>query len=428
MIGIWLLIWQSFSLLLNEPILMVGPVETMVALLVNLRELLFLKGILYTVGRIALGLLLGMILGMILAGISNQLPAVAAFLEPAVSLLKSIPVASFVVLFLIWWSSEFLAVSISFCVVFPQIYIHTIEGLKSVDRKLLEMAKVFHMPVKNRFFYIIRPQLLPFLKSNIKIAVGMAWKSGVAAEVISMGKNSIGGNLYLMKVSLDTAGVFALTVLIIFLSSLFEKGILKGLEWFMDWQPKCSQADYKNIKMESINASEPVLVLEQICKKFGNLSVLENDDGSYYTDQLYYFREASGKGKTTRFRIIAGLTEADSGRVIKKDPLISFQFQEDRLCESYSAVKNLEMVCGSRKIAEEYLKEVLPENCFDQPCEELSGGMKRRVALARAFCVPSKIVLLDEPFNGLDEENQNLVKKAIFNWKKGRAVLLASHI
>ena len=106
----------------------------------------------------------------------------------------------------------------------------------------------------------------------------------------------------------------------------------------------------------------------------------------------------------------------------------SVQFQEDRLCEEYSAVKNLEMILGDAAQARETLAQLLPEEALDQPCLELSGGMKRRVSLIRAMEAGAQCVLLDEPFTGLDEENRKKAEDYIRRKAGGRIVMLATHI
>ena len=95
------------------------------------------------------------------------------------------------------------------------------------------------------------------------------------------------------------------------------------------------------------------------------------------------------------------------------------QFQEDRLCEEYSAVKNLEMVMGDAKEAREVLARLLPEEALERPCHELSGGMKRRVSLVRAMEAGAQCVLLDEPFTGLDEENREKAYEYIRTHARG---------
>ncbi len=111
---------------------------------------------------------------------------------------------------------------IAFLVVVPMIYSSTLAGLKSADRRLLEMARVFSMPFWKRLRFIYIPAVLPYLMSGCRTALGMSWKSGIAAEVIGIPGQSIGEQLYYAKLYLDTAGLFAWTFVIILASSAFE--------------------------------------------------------------------------------------------------------------------------------------------------------------------------------------------------------------
>ena len=222
----WLVVWQLISVWVGNNILMVGPLETLEALWINSITADFWKTIGCSLLRIATGFFAGAFVGLMLAALSARFRIVEEIFSPVLSLMKAIPVASFVVLFLIWWRSNVLAVAISFFIVLPQIYISTLEGIRSTDKRLLEMAEVFSISGWNRFFYIYRPALKPFLDSSIRIATGMCWKSGVAAEVIGTPDFSVGERLYMSKIYLDTAGVFAWTIVIILASLLFEKMVL----------------------------------------------------------------------------------------------------------------------------------------------------------------------------------------------------------
>jgi NitT/TauT family transport system permease protein len=115
-------------------------------------------------------------------------------------------------------------------VVFPILYISTIAGFESADPKLLEMAKVFQLSPLKRFLYIYWSTLLPHLTSACKVAVGMSWKAGIAAEVIGVPGHSIGEKLYMAKIYLSTADLFAWNLVIIAISSFFEKIFLKLLD------------------------------------------------------------------------------------------------------------------------------------------------------------------------------------------------------
>jgi NitT/TauT family transport system permease protein len=404
----------------------------------------------------------GLLLGLVLAAGSYRFPFLEEILEPIVGLLKAIPVASFVVLLLIWLGSSFLAVAISFLVVLPQIYISTLGGLKSAERSLLEMADVFHMPFWNRAFYIYRPALRPFLDSSLRISLGMSWKSGVAAEVIGTPGYSIGEKLYMSKIYLDTPGVFAWTAVIILVSLVIEKLILGIWNRFMRWEPVCRQSIYiqparkppappsqsaygQSVQSQSGATSVPAgcvwgkgktvvtqsaddcpLAFYNVSKSYGNLPIFRDKTETYLKGDIYFLTSPSGSGKTTEFRLFAGLEAPDSGEVASSRNL-SMVFQEDRLCEGFSALRNLEMVTGSRSVAAAHLKRLLPEEELTKPSGQLSGGMKRRVAVARAMAARSDAVLLDEPLNGLDEANRHKTAQYIVQEQKGRTLLIATH-
>lgn len=219
----WLLVWQTVSLAVDNDILLVGPMEMMKALLTKIRLADFWKTIALSFFKISSGFLLAFAAGISAGWAACRFPLVHELLEPVMTLVKSVPVAAFVILALIWIGSGNLSVFISFLVVFPIIYVNTLEGIKSADEKLLEMAWVFSMSGFKKLFYIYRPALFPYLHSGLKISLGMSWKSGIAAEVIGVPGYSIGEKLYMAKIYLNTADLFAWTFVIILISALSEK-------------------------------------------------------------------------------------------------------------------------------------------------------------------------------------------------------------
>ena len=226
----WLLIWQLASMWIGQEILLVSPVTVVVTLIRLAGGAQFWLSVASSMLRIIGGFLLAVVLGVALAGLSAASGRLREFLLPFVATVKSIPVASFVILVLIWVSSRNLSVLISFLMVFPVIYTNVLDGISQTDRGLLEMAELFGIPFGRRLRTIYVSQVLPYFRTGCSLALGLCWKAGVAAEVIGIPQNSIGENLYNAKIYLDTPALFAWTLVIICISVLFEKGFLRAVE------------------------------------------------------------------------------------------------------------------------------------------------------------------------------------------------------
>ena len=218
----WIAIWQGANCLIQNDIIFVGPVDVLAALWAQIRDLAFWLTIFHSFLRITLGFLGAFCCGILLGSLAYASPVVRALAAPLLLLIKSVPVASFVILALIWIGSQNLSIFIAFLVVAPMIYSSTLTGLENADKGLLEMATVFCLPLPKRIRYIYIPAVLPYLISGCRTALGMSWKSGIAAEVIGIPEGSIGEQLYYSKLYLDTAGLFAWTAVIIAVSALFE--------------------------------------------------------------------------------------------------------------------------------------------------------------------------------------------------------------
>lgn len=226
----WLALWQGAAWKLAQPIFLVGPWETVQALWRLSGSSAFWQAVAWSFGRIGAGFGLAFLAGVGCGSLGYALPWFGELLAPVVTLMKTVPVASFVILALIWAGAERLSVVVSFLVVFPILYVNTIAGLKAADRRLLEMAQVFRVRPAAKIWHIYRLALVPYLLSACRVALGMAWKSGVAAEVIGTPAHSIGERLYMAKVFFGTDELFAWTAVVIALSFLFERAVLALLK------------------------------------------------------------------------------------------------------------------------------------------------------------------------------------------------------
>ncbi len=228
-----LFVWQFVSVIVGSELLLVSPIAVVKRLFGLVQEEIFLPTVAYTLKRIALVFVFGFVFGALLALAAGRIKIIEALLWPYMLTVKSVPVASFVVLALIWLTAGGLSTFISFLMVLPIIYTNLLDGIKAVDKKMLEMADVFKMPFSRRLRFIWLPSVKPFLLSGSRIALGLAWKSGVAAELIGYPEGSVGEALYYSKLFLDTADLFAWTVVIVLLSVVFEKLVLFLLERLM---------------------------------------------------------------------------------------------------------------------------------------------------------------------------------------------------
>lgn len=221
--------WEIAALLIHQRILLVTPVAVARRLCTIWRVEGFARAIWFSFYHIADGFLLGLILGCLLAYLAAKHPVVETLLWPWMATIKSVPVASFVVICLIWLSARNLSVFISFLIVIPIIYQNVLEGLRAENREMQEVATVFQLPWRKRFRYIELPKLRPFLLSACRVTTGMAWKAGIAAEIIGVPNGSIGKMLYTAKIYLDTDDLLAWTVIIVVISVVAEKVFLAGL-------------------------------------------------------------------------------------------------------------------------------------------------------------------------------------------------------
>ena len=222
-VAAWLVIWHGLSVYIGQEIFLVSPVSVVVRLSQLALEAGFWQSISFSFLRICAGFLLATVTGALLAALAARFRWVEEFLAPVILFLKATPVASFIILVLIWVSSRNLSVLISFIIVLPVIYTNVLSGIKSADANLLEMAEVFEVPAYRRIIFIYVSQVMPFFRSACLVGLGLCWKAGIAAEVIGIPKGSIGEKLYMAKVYLATPDLLAWTLTIIIVSIAFEK-------------------------------------------------------------------------------------------------------------------------------------------------------------------------------------------------------------
>mgnify|MGYP004696749053 FL=1 len=231
----WLLIWQGAAMALRAlyphgALLLASPLSALERLFTLAGTAAFWRAVLASAAHIFGGFLLSCALAVMLAALSARFHRAEELLSPLVAVVKAVPVASFVILALVWLPSRGLAFFISALMVFPPVYLNVLEGVKRTDTALLEMAKVFRVPFSRTLRGIYLPQVLPYFRAAVSVALGLCWKAGTAAEVIALSGGTIGERLYTAKVYFETPDLFAWTAVIVLLSAGFEKLFLLAVD------------------------------------------------------------------------------------------------------------------------------------------------------------------------------------------------------
>ena len=226
----WLAVWQLAAAAIGQEVFLVSPLQTAGTLVQLLPQPDFWQRVGFSAGHILLGFLLGAVCSVACSVAAERWVWVDALLSPVMQLVKATPVASFIILALVWVSGKSLSILISFLMVLPVLYGAVRTGIENTDPQLLEMARVFRLPLARRVKAIWLPAVLPAFRQGCSVALGICWKSGVAAEVIGLPDGSIGDALYRAKITLSTGELFAWTFVIILLSAAFEKLFLALLD------------------------------------------------------------------------------------------------------------------------------------------------------------------------------------------------------
>lgn len=451
---IWAACWQVAALWIDSRIFLPSPLDVLQSLKGLLVSPEFFHSIAFSLGNIARGFLLGVVFGSLVAMAASMSEFLRTFFALPIRILQATPVASFTILALLWMDSRQLSVLISFFMVLPIVYTNVLTGIMETDKELLEMAKVFRVRSYLKMRYLYLPAVLPYLVSACSLAAGLAWKSGVAAEVIGVAKNSIGNHLYQAKIYLEIPELFAWTAVTIAVSILFEQLVLRFLNLLyhmlvgrqLGEEPEeelpenvaagqiTERLPEDGIEDHNVvsSAAENRILLFDITKAYGEQTVLKHVSLELSDGKPVALMGSSGIGKTTLLRIVLGTESPDGGSIIRNSEARRFAvvFQENRLCEGISVRRNLELICrtkGQKEKIPMLLARLGLDGCAERRTSALSGGMKRRLAIGRALLADAPVLLLDEPFQGLDRETKIASMRLVRERMQGKIVLLVTH-
>lgn len=222
-LAFWLLIWAALAGLVGRELLLPGPLAVLKRLFILARTSGFWLTATVSLGRILLGAVTGVAAGTLLAVLTSRFPIADALLSPLLTIVRSTPVASFILLVLIWVGRDILPMVIVVLMVMPVVWGNVSAGIAGTDGRLLQMAKLYRFGARRTVTRVYVPAVLPHFLSACRTSLGLAWKAGVAAEVLTVPQLSIGRHLYEAKLYLETVDLFAWTVVVIALSLVIEK-------------------------------------------------------------------------------------------------------------------------------------------------------------------------------------------------------------
>lgn len=217
-----LLLWKILALIVGKPIIVPSPEETFQSLIRIINSSDFIIAVGSTITRVVIGFTLSFIIALVLGLLSAFITPFYYLLKPIILLQKSVPTMAVILLAIIWLDSEMAPILVGFLVIFPIIYSAVVQGVRDIDPKLIQMAKVYQLNVYTKVRRIYIPAIRSSLFSVISAALSLNLKITIAAEVLSQPNISIGTSFQIEKSTLDTAGVFAWSIIAIVMAALFD--------------------------------------------------------------------------------------------------------------------------------------------------------------------------------------------------------------
>ncbi|MGI6013035.1 MAG: ABC transporter permease [Oscillospiraceae bacterium] len=229
-VAFWAAVWQFCALCVGKQLLIPTPLQSLRALADSVIHGEFWLIVLESLLRIFGGFAGGCILGILFAVLTTRYALCNVILTPAIRLVRAIPVASFIILAMLWIHSSLLPAVIAALIVLPVVWANVAAGISQVDPQLLEMTRSYGFSSWNRLRLLYIPSVLPYFVSGAVTALGLACKSAVTAEVLCKPNWGIGTQVYYSKIYLETETLFAWTVVVILLSLFLERGMAKLLK------------------------------------------------------------------------------------------------------------------------------------------------------------------------------------------------------
>ena len=450
-------IWQITAVLIAQPLIVPKLEAIASATVAILADEKFFSTVAATLLRIAatigIDTLIAFILG-IAAGISYRIEAA---LSPFETAMRAVPTMGVLLLSLIWFNSEITPIFVASLIALPLLYRGVVNGVKNIDDRLIQMSAGFRVPFLRRLKQLYIPSIRPFTLTAYSAALGLLVKVMVTAEALSQPRKGIGTEFQIARAQLDTATIFGWAIIVIIFAGLMEQGAKRILSLSNPHKPvhfdtersretagiepaaQINTAEDLNLTDTAGSGKQaPKIHIENISFNFESVPIFTSFSLEVKPAQINYIFGRSGKGKTTLLFLIAGFLHPQKGkiRISPPDAKIGFAYQDLRLVPHLTAEENIRYVLPpdydaekARRIAQQYLHFFGLQGFEHFLPAALSGGMQRRVSLARALAYPSEILLLDEAFDSLDPETKKSAA-AIFSHivkSQRRTVLCVTH-
>lgn len=400
-----LLFWQLTASYMNQPELIPSVPDLIKALFQLFATDTFYKSIFATVLRGISGILLSLAAAILAAFLFARYELLYELFRPLLTIMRSVPVISFILLALIFLDPEGIPLMIAFLTMFPLLAENLTKGIINLKPGLSLMASQFRISRKNKLIHIYYPQLKPFLFSGLVSAIGFGWRAIIMGEVLSQCAFGIGGEMKRAQLFISVPELIAWTIIAILISFLFDRGInrLSHFKWNIRFSNTTSEKNYTSVIYP--------IKMTDVTFQYTDIKVLSHFSYTFEPGIIYGIKAPSGSGKTTLLNLLDGSLKPDKGEISSnKEQIFSVVFQEPELLSHLTVMQNICLPLASvynhsysEQKARKTLEIVEMEAFRDRYPNELSYGQQQRVALARALAYPSAIMLLDEPFKGLDK-------------------------
>lgn len=423
-----LLLWQGISSWINYPELIPSVGGLFVAV-----SGLFVKSSFYTaIGATVLkgcfGIIAAFILALPIGFLCGKNSFWRHYFTPLLSALRSTPVVAFILLIILWFPAELVAPVIALMTMFPVLCENIIRGVQSIDSDYEKLAAVYKINFAIKVKHIYYPALRPFIESGAVTAFGFGWKAIIMGEVLSQPFSGIGVAMKNAQIFINVPELIAWTLIAIIVSFILTELLRHGIRIHYT-----RKKIVRGLNRESaIPTPHQNIVVHNITKQFEGEPILNHIEGTIPAGGTGIITGASGQGKSTLLDIIAGTTQPDTGLVSGCNARIGFMFQSALLLPWLTIEENI-LLTAPHSTTADSLREILQtleiDTLIHRFPHQISGGEQRRASLARALASQPDLLLIDEPFSGMDKERADTIADTILEWSKqhGTTLIIALH-